>query len=481
MLRPEHHGRLYLLMTPLEWFVIAGATILATASFSFWWPDASLWAVLGVALTVVVVGHLCMTSGRHVAFPDLVALASCLQWVIAPWLADSYPPRLPVFRMMVGVDDYLRYAVPATALLYVGMYVPVQAGLARGWAGAERRPLSPRTRTILDVIIAAGLIVDGYSEAIPVQWAFLGYLVASFRFFGALSWMVTRTPGWWLRVGIVLFELLAVQSTSGLFYLVIHWSGYFLLVYAFMRGWRWQLAPVLLVGVLGLGLLQDVKPTFRQSILQEEVSGPIQSVEKLFSLMWARLQGRQITAAPLEFGDRLVRFNQGWIIARVMSHVPKEEPYARGRTLVDAAMFAIVPRFLVPTKKEGASTEMFERYTGVDLINNTKMGLGLIGELYANFGYWGGMAGTFVYGVLVGYLFTLFASRATLNPLWWAAAATILLPSVEPGFNIEDILNHVVKAAVVFVVVWKGVPPMRRMLDTRLESWPVGQLESSRV
>src|SRR5438477_8452843 len=144
-------------------------------------------------------------------------------------------------------------------------------------------------------------------------------------------------------------------------------------------------------------------------------------------------------------------------------------------------MCSIVPRFLVPSKREGASSEMFEQFTGVYLINNTKMGLGLIGELYANFGYWGGMASTFVYGLLVGYLFTLFAARASLNPLWWAAAATILLPSVEPGFNIEDVLNHVVKAAVVFVVVWKAVPAMRRMLDTRPGSWPVGQLESSRV
>jgi len=310
---------------------------------------------------------------------------------------------------------------------------------------------------------------------VPVQWAFLVYLLASFRFFGALGWMVTRTPGWWLRVGLVMFELLAMQSTGGLFYLVVHWSGYFLLVYAFMSRWRWQLAPVLIVGVLGLGLLQDVKPTFRSSLAQEEVSGPIQSVSKLFSLMWARLQGEALPSTQTDFGDRLVRFNQGWIIARVMTHVPKEEPYARGRTIADAVVFSIVPRFLVPGKKEGASADMFERYTGVDLINSTKMGLGLIGELYANFGYLGGMIATFGYGLLVGYLFAQFAARAAPNPLWWAAAATILLPSVEPGFNIEDILNHVVKAAIVFVVVWKAVPAMRRMLDRDgLDTWRVG-------
>ncbi|HEY7171837.1 MAG TPA: hypothetical protein VH417_13390 [Vicinamibacterales bacterium] len=478
MLQPEYRQRPYLLMTPVEWFVIVGATILGTALFALCWPDAGLWVVLGVGLTLVVVGHMCMTAGRHVAFPDLVALASCLQWIVAPWLADLYPPRLPIFRMALPLDEYLQYAVPATAALYAGMYLPVQVMLRRGWTDNERRPLSRPIQIVLDLLIAGGLIIDAYSNGAPVQWAFLVYLVASFRFFGALGWMVTRTPGWRLRVTLVMFELLAMQSTGGLFYLVIHWSGYFLLVYAFMRGWRWQLAPVLLVGVLGLGLLQDVKPTFRQSLAQEEVSGPIQSVEKLASLMWARLQGEEITTTQAEFGDRLVRFNQGWIIARVMAHVPKEEPYARGETLADAVVFSIVPRFLVPNKKEGASSEMFERFTGADLINNTKMGLGLIGELYANFGSWGGIAAAFCYGLLIGYLFTLFASRAAVNPLWWAAAATILLPSVEPGFNIEDILNHVVKATVVFVVVWKAVPAMRRLLETDGDPWGVREVES---
>jgi hypothetical protein len=422
---------------------------------------------------------MCMTAGRHVAFPDLVALASCLQWIVAPWLADLYPPHLPVFRMMLPLEEYLQYAVPATAVLYGGLYVSVQMTLTSGWTETERRPLSRSVQIALDVVIALGLIIDAYSASAPVQWAFLVYLLASFRFFGALGWMVTRTPGWWLRVGLVMFELLAMQSTNGLFYLVIHWSGYFLLVYAFMRSWRWQLAPVLIVGVLGLGLLQDVKPTFRTSLAQAEVSGPIQSVSKLFSLMWARLQGEELPSTQTEFGDRLVRFNQGWIIARVMAHVPKEEPYARGETLANAVVFSIVPRFLAPGKKEGASSEMFERFTGVDLINNTKMGLGLIGELYANFGYWGGIAATLGYGLLIGYLFTLFASRAAVNPLWWAAAATILLPSVEPGFNIEDIFNHVVKAGVVFVVVWKAVPAMRYLLATgEAEDLRVGEARS---
>jgi hypothetical protein len=100
------------------------------------------------------------------------------------------------------------------------------------------------------------------------------------------------------------------------------------------------------------------------------------------------------------------------------------------------------------------------------------MGLGIIGEFYANFGLWGGVAATFIYGCLIGFVFLLFADRAQRNPLWWAVASTVLLPSVEPGFNFEDILNHVTKSAIVLLVMWKFLPPVRRLLSTAPTAGP---------
>src|SRR6187431_2926145 len=118
-----------------------------------------------------------------------------------------------------------------------------------------------------------------------------------------------------------------------------------------------------------------------------------------------------------------------------MTHVPADEPYAMGQTLTDAAIFTVLPRFLFPNKREGASTQLFLRFTGIKLPPNTRMGLGVIGELYANFG-------------MVGLILLFFADRAQKNPLWWAVAPAILLPCVEPGFNIEDVSNHIVKGSV---------------------------------
>jgi hypothetical protein len=100
----------------------------------------------------------------------------------------------------------------------------------------------------------------------------------------------------------------------------------------------------------------------------------------------------------------------------------------------------------------------------VRLSDNTRMGLGIIGEMYANFGRAGGIVAVFVYGLAMGRVFLFFAERARKNPLWWAAASTVLLPGVEPGFNLEDIANHVVKAAVLFLILWKAIPALRDLL-----------------
>jgi hypothetical protein len=464
MLHPDAGRRRFFELTVEEWFVLVLATVFGVALLAAVRPDVTLWPALGLGFTALVVGHLCLTVRRFVAFPDLIVAAACLQWIVAPWLAETYPPRFFLFRMALPPDEYLSYAVPATIALWLGLHLPVSRRTSVNWPLVEAAPLARPVRRMLDAAIVLGLAVETFGEDVPGQWAFLVYLLASCRFVGALGWMVTRTPGWQLRVAAVLIHLAAIQSSGGLFYLVVHWGGYFLLVYAFMRRWRWKMAAALGVGLVGLSLLQTVKPNFRSSLTTEQVSGPVEAFTRLTSMLWEQALAGNIVDPNVDPGDLLVRFNQGWIVARVMKHVPAEVPYANGETLTDALAFSIIPRFLVPSKRDGTSRELFSRYTGVYLTSSTRMGLGIIGEMYANFGRWGAIAAVFVYGYAMGWLFLFFADRARKNLLWWAAASIILLPGVEPGFNLEDIANHVVKAAVLFGVLWKTVPPLRRLL-----------------
>jgi hypothetical protein len=452
-------------LTSEEWALLFAAALLTVAGIAAVSPDVTRWSAFGLGFTALVAGHLCMTARRFVAFPDLIVAAACLQWIVAPWLAVEYPSRMVVYHMTLPIDEYLRYAVPATIALWVGLHLPASRIMSTTWALPETEQLSKALRRTLDMAIVIGLITDVYSDYVPPQLAFFGYLVASLRFVGALGWMITKTPGWMIRVLGVMLHFVATQSAGGgMFYLVVHWGGYFLLVYGFMKRWRMTMAVALIAGIMGLGLLQTVKPSFRDSLIEERPSGPVEAFTRLTSMLWERVRQGSAIDPDADTGDTLVRFNQGWIIARIMTHVPAEEPYAMGETLTDAAIFTVLPRFLFPNKREGASTQLFLRFTGIKLPPNTRMGLGVIGELYANFGMVGGVFATLLYGGMMGLILLFFADRAQKNPLWWAVAPAILLPCVEPGFNIEDVSNHIVKGSVVFAIIWKLCPPVQRLL-----------------
>jgi hypothetical protein len=463
MLRPHVVRSRIFELTSDEWAVLGLGSMTFVALLALARADVTMWPAMGLFFTALVFGHMCMTCGRYVAFPDLIALAACLQWVVAPWLADAYPPNLPMFRNALPASEYLQYALPATIALWIGLHLPASRYLDQNSWNPLRGPLTPRVRQALDGIILLGILGSNFSRNAPTSFAFLIYLLSSFRFFAALGWMVTETPGWKMRVAVVFALLLFEQTAAGVFYLVVHWGGYFVLVYAFMRGWRWTLGALVLVGLVGLGLLQQIKPAYREKI----DAGWYDSIDavRLFGRMsWDRVTG-QDQGEVIDFGDTLVRFNQGWIISRIMTQVPRDEPFANGATIKDAVVFSIIPRFLFPDKGLGVSQDLFAEYTGVTLPKNTKMGLGIIGEMYANFGQAGGIAGTFAYALLLGFAFTFFARKALLNPLWWAVGSVVLLPAVEPGINIEDISNHVVKGAVVLVVLWKLLPAMQRLLS----------------
>src|ERR1700733_486333 len=88
-------------LTYEEWAALGLGATVVVAAVSGMRSDVTLWPALSIFFTAITVGHLCLTARRYVAFPDLIASAACLQYIIAPWLSELYPPNLPMFRMAI--------------------------------------------------------------------------------------------------------------------------------------------------------------------------------------------------------------------------------------------------------------------------------------------------------------------------------------------------------------------------------------------
>jgi hypothetical protein len=428
--------------------------------------DGDIWVAIACGLFVAIFVHLCLLADRYVAFPGFISFAASIELLLAPVVASKFPPTSYQFRMAVPLDTYLQYATPATAALWIGLHWPLNHLLPSTSESSQPAPLLPRQRKWLDIVLVVSVLLNSFANDSPAQFFFLVTILGSLGFFAALCWMLTRTPGWQFRVAIVMLQLIAIASAAGIFYLVLQWSGFFLLAYGFRSRWRSRLALTLIFATVGAGILQYVKSDYRYYIGTRD-AGFIERVSTLGRMVWNKTTMEDEQFDQTRFGDVLVRFDQGWIISRIMSVVPRKVPYAEGATIKDALMFTLLPRVLFPDKPEGSSRILFARFTGLQLNSRTTMGLSIPGEMYANFGYWGGVLATFVFGSLVGLVYRQFAKLSRRSPLWWAAVPVVLLAAIEPAWNVEDISNYIVKSALVLFLFASSVPALRDLLALR--------------
>jgi len=162
--------------------------------------------------------------------------------------------------------------------------------------------------------------------------------------------------------------------------------------------------------------------------------------------------------------NSVTRFNQGWIIDRVMHHVPSEEPYARGETLWAALYATVLPRVLAPDKLVINGRVNMDRFAGHVMTGDTTMNVGFAGEMYANFGRWGGTFGCGLYALVLGLFFRWAAVLAQKSAFWWAIAVYCGHWAFKAETDIGGVLNYVVKAAALVFVVTVCMPSLRAEL-----------------
>ena len=302
------------------------------------------------------------------------------------------------------------------------------------------------------------------------SYAFLFVLIVNLQYLSVFGRMVCGGRGWGWRLALVLLIELFAATRYGMYHVLILlglWAGAFL-VYLRVPSWGQIIAGVV-GGLLLLAPLQASKLTLRSvsrdSNGLETAGSPLKKTWLWSSTMlesfWKTLSGR-LDASFL--GDTCARYNQGWIVNRVMQRVPSTEPYAHGTTLRDAMISALVPRFFHPDKVVTGGFVNMTRFAGVELNDQTSMNLGYAGEMYANFGYWGGLLGSGCYCLLFALLFRWLCVRAFVAPLWWGMLPFVFFVVFKAEDDIVGVVNWTVKSMVVLAGVCVVSPAIRLAL-----------------
>jgi hypothetical protein len=148
------------------------------------------------------------------------------------------------------------------------------------------------------------------------------------------------------------------------------------------------------------------------------------------------------------------RLNQGWIIARIMEHMPDKLQFVRGETVQTALMAALLPRILAPNKAQAGGRANFERFTGTPLPETTSMDISLAGEGYANFGVMGGCAFIFLVSLFYNLLIIKIISISKNHPslILWIPFLFFQVMKAETDF--ATVFNYITKAVLVCWLVF---------------------------
>ena len=465
--------RRWLFVSPGRWQAATFFSVLAALLLFPLYADDTLWLGAGVVAISLIAWHSLVMARRIPWIPGLALATAALQWVIAPWISYHIGASYQLFTMVVSPSQYFGYAVPALVVLATGMLGVLRA-TGRGPApeshgsGAATRQF----RRTCDAMVVVGIVVQLMVARLlgAGSLAFIAVLVGNLGFVGALALLIARAPAWWLRVAAVLGTQALVSAANGMFHDLVLWSAYFCLTIIYVYRLRARTIALLLAGgMAAIMVLNVVKREFRQS-LETTQEGLLGRAAMLGTTMLDN-------GSDLDFayeGDGLkanvTRLNQGWIIARVLYWVPSREPYAHGETIGATIRATLLPRVLDPNKLSIGGQTYFERFTGLPL-GRASMDLSLAGEMYANYGYWGGLLGILVFGALIGIIYRVFLRWAYHSPLWWAWAPFVLLYSSKAENSIAEVTNHVAKSWIVVVAVIALVPAwatLRRSLRARL-------------
>ena len=458
MLLPRGHGLLML-------YVAVGVAV----ALAPWYGNESAWIGVGIGVTILVGWHAIIASRTVPWLLGLVAATACIQWVLVPWVAYHVRAYYSLFEMAVPPAAFFSYTVPATIALVAGLYLPTLLQNA-SYGRTQRRIVSARDLVLTcEAMLWGGILLDLVPPgAVPAGAAFVVKLGGNLSWVGFFGLLLMRAKGWQWRAIVLLGIELAVASRDGIFHELLLWSAYFVCMLAFTLRVRTRWLLVTLVAAVGgVFIINVIKQEYRTAIAQSTLS-----IGSRLELLAGAIVGR-IASPTATFDERwlsfnISRLNQGWIISRVILHVPAREPYAGGETVVTAVEAALVPRVLNPNKIRAGGHAYFERFTGLPLDAKTSMNLSIAGEMFANFGRSVGVLATFGFGVLIGGIFALFLRWSRHSILWWAWAPFVLLNATQAENGLAEALNHVTKALIVMFIITYTVPGWSVLRQWRL-------------
>ena len=477
-------SRRFLFLQGWEWSHAIGISAAVAGLAAFYSYDISIWISVTVFLTVLTLIHMTTASRFILPLPHIAILMAALQYVLAAWISYYWPPTNPLYDIGARLPLYLSYGAPSVLALALGWAV-ILIKLQPKRSAPEVHS-SPRLLLELDLLLGFSVVATIFAVLLErnVSLAFVFVLLSNLRFLSVYARMLVRGRGWAWRLAVVLGAEVLFAAGQGMLHTLLLWSlwTFAIWIYRFTPSRR-AILGVVAAAVVLLPALQESKWQLRQDaastdpMTDKNETGskelPVGRAVAWTSYLAEDIKQTVTLSIDRDFiADIAVRYNQGWIINRIMAWVPDMTPYANGATIKDAVIASIFPRFVLKEKVMSGGPENIVRYAGLEMSETTSMNLGFAGEMYANFGQYGGLVGCALYAVALGLLFRVICRRAFIHPLWWSLVPYVFFAAVKAEDGIDYVANWCVKSCVMLFGISIVLPAFRQALFSRTFEQP---------
>ncbi len=410
------------------------------------------WTAIGMGISLYYFMKVIDDMGERIPIVDLMTAMAALQWIVGPFIDYHNETTHYKYHMYVSEETYMNFVVPAVILFRVGTIIYKDRINLEELAQRVNKLLTSHPR-LPYFLITIGLLIPYLSPLLPASLKFIFFLLSNTKYIGAIYLIFSKRSDRWLIFSATMAFTALASLAAGMFHDLLLWA---MLTFTFVsRELKLSFSSKLLYALAGIFLaitIQSVKAQYRDMVWYKGYGGnKLVLFLNLASTQWA--SGTIFT--PTSETDMNVRLNQGWIISAIMNHVPEKQPYVNGSTISEGIESSLLPRFLSPGKKRAGGQENFRKFTGLDLGENTSMGISLVGEGWANYGYWGGLLFMFLWGLFISWFWSKLINLSGTFPTLLVWSPILFLQVVKAETEFVVVLNHLIKSTMlIFGLLW---------------------------
>lgn len=418
-------------------FIIGIGTFFVLIIFGY-----SILGAAAIGLWTYTAAELFIRANTTLAFREFMLTLYGMNYLLSPALTYHNPEMAGLYPMKISEEDYFSLAIPAMLALRWGLFWIKTEIFSSNFQLVRIQAIV--NQEVLKFWLIGGIILKLSTPFFPGELGYVVYLISLIRFVAAFGLFAVDARKYRWYLAFVLVNEMAGALRQGMFHDTVLWIIFFGLFWVYLK--KPSVVKKISLGVIAVFafiILQVSKSTYRAEI------GTSGAGFSTFQDVATQTVNKGIFEEE-NINSSVNRVNQAWILASTINHMNYTQDFQGLRLVGLYTEAALLPRFLAPNKLSSGNKAIFRKYSGHYLRDGTSMGLGVLGDGYIAFGYFGTVVFCLALGLLFGVVFKMIERWAQISPFFILFTMPILSYAVRPDCETQTIITHLVKSTIVF-------------------------------